>query len=101
MKKAYILAAYRTPGCRANKGGFKDMRPDDLAAAAIKGLVERTGIDPMKIDDVLIGCAFPEGEQGMNFARIAVHEGRASLPGTGADRQPLLLLRAADHRQRR
>ncbi|MBE0576996.1 MAG: acetyl-CoA C-acyltransferase [Desulfuromonadales bacterium] len=71
MKKAYILAAYRTPGCRANKGGFKDMRPDDLAAAAIRGLVERTGIDPMKIDDVLIGCAFPEGEQGMNFARIA------------------------------
>ena len=71
MKKAYILAAYRTPGCRANKGGFKDMRPDDLAAAAIRGLVERTRIDPMKIDDVLIGCAFPEGEQGMNFARIA------------------------------
>lgn len=78
MKTAYILAAYRTPGCRANKGGFKDMRPDDLAAAAIKGLVERTSIDPMKIDDVLIGCAFPEGEQGMNFARIAAL--KAGLP---------------------
>ena len=78
MKTAYILAAYRTPGCRANKGGFKDMRPDDLAAAAIKGLVERTGIDPMRIDDVLIGCAFPEGEQGMNFARVAVM--KAGLP---------------------
>jgi acetyl-CoA acyltransferase len=78
MKKAYILAAYRTPGCRANKGGFKDMRPDDLAAAAIKGLVERTGIDPMKIDDVMIGCAFPEGEQGMNFARVASM--KAGLP---------------------
>jgi len=71
MKTAYILAAYRTPGCRAKKGGFKDMRPDDLAAAAIKGLVERTGVDPMRIDDVLIGCAFPEGEQGMNVARVA------------------------------
>ncbi len=71
MKTAYILAAYRTPGCRAKKGGLKDMRPDDLAAAAIAGLVERTGIDPMQIDDVLIGCAFPEGEQGMNLARIA------------------------------
>ncbi len=71
MKTAYILAAYRTPGCRANKGGFKDMRPDDLAAAAIKGLVERCGIDPLRIDDLLIGCAFPEGEQGMNLARIA------------------------------
>jgi acetyl-CoA acyltransferase len=78
MKTAYILAAYRTPGCRANKGGFKDMRPDDLAAAAIRGLVERTSIDPMKIDDVLIGCAFPEGEQGMNFARIAAL--KAGLP---------------------
>ncbi len=78
MKKAYIVAAYRTPGCRANKGGFKDIRPDDLAAAAIKGLVERTGIDPLKIDDVLIGCAFPEAEQGMNFARIACM--KAGLP---------------------
>ncbi|MDT8421703.1 MAG: acetyl-CoA C-acyltransferase [Desulfuromonadales bacterium] len=71
MKTAYILASYRTPGCRAKKGKFKDMRPDDLAAVAIAGLVERTGIDPLQIDDVLLGCAFPEGEQGMNMARIA------------------------------
>ncbi len=71
MKTAYILAAYRTPGCRAKKGKFKDMRPDDLAAAAIAGLIERTKIDPMRIDDVMLGCAFPEGEQGMNVARIA------------------------------
>ncbi|NOQ41552.1 MAG: acetyl-CoA C-acyltransferase, partial [Desulfuromusa sp.] len=66
-----ILAAYRTPGCRANKGKFKDMRPDDLAAAALAGLIERTKSEPMRIDDVLLGCAFPEGEQGMNVARIA------------------------------
>jgi len=71
MKTAYILAAYRTPGCRAKKGKFKDMRPDDLAAAALAGLIERTKIDPMRIDDVLLGCAFPEGEQGMNVARVA------------------------------
>lgn len=71
MKTAYILASYRTPGCRANKGKFKDMRPDDLAAAALAGLVERTGIDAMKIDDIVLGCAFPEAEQGMNVARIA------------------------------
>jgi len=71
MKTAYILAAYRTPGCRAKKGKFKDMRPDDLAAAAIAGLVERTRIDPQRIDDILLGCAFPEGEQGMNVARVA------------------------------
>ena len=71
MKQAYILASYRTPGCRAKKGKFKDMRPDDLAAAALAGLLERTGIDPATIEDVILGCAFPEGEQGMNFARVA------------------------------
>jgi acetyl-CoA acyltransferase len=71
MRNAYILAAYRTPGCRAKKGKLKDVRPDDLAAAAIKGLLERTGIDPHDVEDIIIGCAFPEAEQGMNFARVA------------------------------
>jgi acetyl-CoA acyltransferase len=71
MRNAYILAAYRTPGCRAKKGKLKDVRPDDLAAAAIKGLLEKTGIDPHDVEDIIIGCAFPEGEQGMNFARVA------------------------------
>ena len=71
MKTAYILAAYRTPGCRAKRGKFKDMRPDDLAAAALRGLVERTGIDAGEVEDVILGCAFPEGEQGMNVARVA------------------------------
>ena len=78
MKTAYILAAYRTPGCRAAKGHFKDMRPDDLAAAALAGLIEKTGIDPLRIDDILLGCAFPEGEQGMNVARIAAL--KANIP---------------------
>ena len=78
MKKAYILASYRTPGCRANKGKFKDMRPDDLAALAIKGLIERTGIDPATVSDVYLGCAFPEAEQGMNIGRIAAM--KAGLP---------------------
>ena len=78
MKTAYILASYRTPGCRAQKGKFKDMRPDDLAAAALSGLVERTGIDATRIDDVLLGCAFPEGEQGLNVARVAAL--KAGLP---------------------
>ena len=78
MKKAYILASYRTPGCRANKGKFKDMRPDDLAAAAIKAIVERTGAAPELIDDVYLGCAFPEAEQGMNVGRIAAM--KAGLP---------------------
>lgn len=78
MKRAYILASYRTPGCRAKKGKFKDMRPDDLAALAIRGLVERTGIDPATVEDVYLGCAFPEAEQGMNLGRIAAM--KAGLP---------------------
>ena len=71
MRKAYILAAYRTPGCKAKKGKLKDVRPDDLAAAAIKGLLDRTGVNPLDVEDIIMGCAFPEGEQGMNFARVA------------------------------
>ncbi len=78
MKTAYILASYRTPGCRANKGKLKDVRPDDLAAVAIKGLMERTGVDPQRIEDVYLGCAFPEGEQGMNMGRVAAM--KAGLP---------------------
>ncbi len=71
MRNAYILAAYRTPGCKAKRGKLKDVRPDDLAAAAIRGLLERTGIEPLDVEDIIMGCAFPEGEQGMNFARVA------------------------------
>jgi len=78
MKAAYILAAYRTAGCKAKKGKFKDVRPDDLAAAALKGLLERTDIDPMTVEDILIGCSFPEAEQGMNMARVAAM--RAGMP---------------------
>jgi acetyl-CoA acyltransferase len=80
MKTAYILAAFRTPGCRAKKGKFKDVRPDDLGAVAIKGIIERTGIDSAAIDDVILGCAFPEGEQGMNMARVVAM--KAGLPIT-------------------
>ena len=78
--KAYILAAFRTPGCKAGKGKFKDMRPDDLAAIAIKGLIDRTGIDPADVEDVILGCAFPEGESGMNMGRFAAL--KAGLPYT-------------------
>jgi acetyl-CoA acyltransferase len=78
MRSAYILAAYRTPSGKANKGHLKDVRPDDLAAAALKGLLERTAIDPLLVEDVIMGCAFPEGEQGMNMARVAAL--RAGIP---------------------
>jgi acetyl-CoA acyltransferase len=78
MPAAYVLAAYRTPGTRAKKGKLRDVRPDDLAAAALRGLLGRTGVDPKEIDDVVLGCAFPEAEQGMNIARIAAL--KAGLP---------------------
>jgi acetyl-CoA acyltransferase len=78
MVNAYILAAFRTPCCKANKGNLKDVRPDDLAAAAIRGLLDRTGVDPLTVEDIIIGCAFPEGEQGLNLARIAAL--RAGVP---------------------
>jgi acetyl-CoA acyltransferase len=78
MPAAYVLAAYRTPGTRAKKGKLKDVRPDDLAAAALRGLLGKTGVDPKEIDDVILGCAFPEAEQGMNVARIAAL--KAGLP---------------------
>jgi acetyl-CoA acyltransferase len=71
MRSAWVLAAYRTPGTRAKKGKLRDVRPDDLAAAAIRGLLERTRIDARAVDDVVLGCAFPEAEQGMNVARVA------------------------------
>jgi len=78
MSAAYVLAAVRTPGCKAKKGKLRDVRPDDLAATAIRALVERAGIEPREIEDVILGCAFPEGEQGMNLGRVAAL--RAGLP---------------------
>jgi len=80
MKTAYILAAYRTPGCRAYKGKLSQVRPDDLAAIAISGLLERTGVEPGKVEDVILGCAFPEGEQGWDVARVAAM--RAGMPNS-------------------
>jgi acetyl-CoA acyltransferase len=71
MNAAYVVAAVRTPGTRAKRGKLRDVRPDDLAAAAIRGLLERTGLDPALVEDVILGCAFPEAEQGMNLGRVA------------------------------
>ncbi len=78
MGAAYILAAVRTAGGKAKKGKLKDVRPDDLAAIAIRALLARTGVEPGLVEDVLLGCAFPEGEAGMNVARVAAL--RAGLP---------------------
>jgi acetyl-CoA acyltransferase len=79
MPEAVIVSALRTPVGRAYKGSLRSTRPDDLAALAIKEALARVpGIDPKEIDDVILGCAMPEGEQGMNVARIAAL--RAGLP---------------------
>ena len=66
-----VVAAYRSAVTKAKKGSLKDTRPDDLLIAVIKGLLKRVpGFDHALIDDVVIGSAFPEAEQGMNMARI-------------------------------
>ncbi len=71
MAEAVIVSAVRTPIGRANKGVLKDVRSDDLAAIAVKSALERVpNLDRSLIEDVIIGCAFPEGEQGMNLARL-------------------------------
>jgi acetyl-CoA acyltransferase len=71
MNQAVIAGYVRTPFTFARKGALIGVRPDDLAATAIRGLVERTGIDPASLEDVILGCAYPEAEQGNNIARIA------------------------------
>src|SRR6266404_3459924 len=79
MPEAVIVSAIRTPVGRAYKGPLRATRPDDLAALAIKEALARVpGLDAKEIDDVILGCAMPEGEQGMNVARIAAL--RAGLP---------------------
>ncbi|MCH7758906.1 thiolase family protein [Patescibacteria group bacterium] len=74
MKKVVIVSGCRTAIGRAKKGFFKNVRPDDLAVHVINGLIDKTGldVDPIVIDEVRMGCSFPEGEQGMQPARIAV-----------------------------
>ncbi len=72
MKEAVIVSAVRTAVGKAPKGTLKNTRPDDLGAAAIKDAVSRSGVDASLIDDVIMGCAFPEAEQGMNVARTAM-----------------------------
>jgi acetyl-CoA acyltransferase len=71
-KEVVIVSYARTPFCKANKGLLKDTRPDTMGAEAIKAALKRAdGVDPATIEDVVLGCAMPEGEQGMNVARIA------------------------------
>lgn len=70
MTNAVIARYVRSPFTPARKGALAKVRPDDLAAQVVKGLVDKTGIDPDTIEDLILGCAFPEGEQGLNVARL-------------------------------
>lgn len=79
MEEAVIVAGARTAVGRAKRGTLRNTRPDDMAAAVIKETLNRApGLDPREIEDVILGCAMPEGEQGLNMARIATL--RAGLP---------------------
>ena len=71
VQDAYIVAATRTPIGRSGRGYFRNTRPDDLLVAAIHGALKQVpGLDPKAIEDAIIGCSFPEGEQGLNVARM-------------------------------
>lgn len=72
VQEAVIVAGVRTPIGRSHRGTLKDVRPDDLAALVIKEVLNRApGVDPASVEDVVLGCAMPEGEQGLNIARTA------------------------------
>ncbi|MBF0225177.1 MAG: thiolase family protein [Desulfobacterales bacterium] len=72
MRDAYIVTSVRTPGCRRAKGALKDTRPEDLLAFIMNAAVEKTqNLSPGDLDDLMIGCSFPEAEQGLNIGRIA------------------------------
>lgn len=78
MGEAFILSSVRTPIGRAPKGSLRATRPDDLGALAIAAALERAGVEKAAVEDVILGCAMPEAEQGLNVARIAAL--RAELP---------------------
>ena len=81
-----VIAAYgRSPFTFARKGALVKLRPDDLAAQVVRGVVERAGLDPDDVEDLIVGCAFPEGEQGFNVARlVAMLTGSLPLSVAGA-----------------
>ncbi len=73
MKDAYIVQSVRTPGCKQKRGQFSQTRPEELITFIMKSAVERTpNLSPDHLDDVMLGCAFPEAEQGLNLGRVAL-----------------------------
>ena len=83
--KSVVIAGYaRSPFCFANKGELIKVRPDDYAAYVVKALVDRTKVNPDDLEDLLLGCAFPEGEQGLNVARLIVLLAKLPISVAGA-----------------
>jgi acetyl-CoA acyltransferase len=83
MREAVIVSSVRTPVGKAPRGTFKDTRPDELGALAVREAVRRVpGLDPQDVEDCILGCALPEAEQGLNMARVVAL--RAGLPITTA-----------------
>ncbi len=83
--KSIVIAGYaRSPFTLAKKGALTRVRPDDLVADVVRALVQRTGIDPAEIEDLILGCAFPEGEQGLNMARLVALQADLPLSVGGA-----------------
>ena len=89
MEKNVVIAGYaRSPFTFAHKGEMVKLRPDEMAAQVVRGLIERSGIDPKDVEDLIVGCAFPEGEQGLNVARLIgfLAELPISVAGTTVNR---------------
>ena len=84
MKNVVIAGYVRSPFAFAQRGDLAKVRPDDLAAQVVRGLVEKSGVKPEDIEDLILGCAFPEGEQGLNAARLVVLKAELPISVAGA-----------------
>ncbi len=85
MRDAYIVAAKRTPGCKQRKGALKDTRPEDLLTFILDAAVSATpGLEKTDVEDLMIGCCFPEAEQGLNIGRIGSQMGGFAVETSGA-----------------
>jgi len=85
MRDAYIVTSIRTPGCKRSKGAFKDTRPEDLLSFILTAAVEKTeNLEKKDVEDIMIGCSFPEAEQGLNIGRVASQIAGFPVDVTGA-----------------
>jgi acetyl-CoA acyltransferase len=85
MRDAYIVTSVRTPGCKRTKGAFRDTRPEDLLSFILAAAVEKTeNLEKKDVEDIMVGCSFPEAEQGLNIGRIAAQMAGFPDETTGA-----------------